>query len=89
MRELSSIIGGANTPRAIRKNFLRIVDGPNKFITIEPHPQPAIGADHYSLRLQASDLLMGLLAAARARDWEKVMVLQHEALTPSLVAQLG
>jgi hypothetical protein len=88
-RELCSILAGPDTPRSIRQDFLRLVDGPNKFVAIEVHAHPALRTNDSSLTLEASDLLVGLLTAARAGDWEKVAILQHEALTPDLVAQSG
>jgi len=89
IREFGSLVCGPNTPRNVRQGLLRLINDAGKLCRIEPEIHSAPGTPNTRLRLEASDLLVGLLMAARACDWEKVTILQHDALSPNLVRQSG
>ena len=88
-RELCSLIGLPEVPGSTRKDFLRLIDGPCKLISVEAHSETAFATNDTPLSFKASDLLVSLLTAARAGDWKKVAILQHEALAPGLMARPG
>lgn len=75
--ELADLLIKAQAPTEVRACALDLVNGGTKMFRIVAKPDPALRAGYSRLVPEASDLLMELLAAARASDWQRFMVLGH------------
>lgn len=80
MRELGRLIReGEKVPREIVDATTKLAHRPEKLAFWIPDDPSAIGAQDLAPGLHPSDLLLEIVAAARAADWEKVGVLVRSA----------
>ncbi len=87
--EFCSLICDPDVPQSVRKDFLRLENSARKFVAIEYEVGTASGAADSTLVFKASDFLISLLSTARAGNWAKVIILIHEGVAPTSVAQVG
>ena len=86
LHELKDLLLGSHVPREAIKSALRLIECPSKIVRIVPQVGSAPPATESSISLEPSDFLDGLVAAARAGDWDRFIVLEHGA-TPSTARQ--
>lgn len=80
VEELKSLLVGA--PVEARNAAIRFVKRPAQSRVMVPEVYPAPRTRDPSRLLQASDLFLELLAAARAADWQRVIVISHSYFPP-------
>lgn len=90
--ELRTLLGQPTVPEGVQSTCLRLSKVQTKlFCTVqEPlrasdgaapvHNAGTLNGDGYGLRLEPSNFLCELLAAIRASEWPRVIVLVHHAL---------
>lgn len=87
VRELRSLLVDLDAPIEVVDCTLRILQQVDKCLRVVPEIGPTAGALEPPICLQPSDFFLRLIAAVRALDWPKVLILEHE-VSPSLVPKL-
>lgn len=77
LRELRILLQRPETPLEIIEAAIHVADSPSRCLRVIFQPTGAPAADHWTPVVKGSNLLIELVAAIRARDWQKVVVLEH------------
>jgi hypothetical protein len=85
MLELRSRVRDEEVPAEVVKATARLAECPQELccFVLEAHPTAGAGAPKVSPGFQPSDLLLKLVAALRAAEWEKFVILVHSGLSPT------
>lgn len=86
--ELEALLLRPDVPDEARAHAVHLFESPSKVFRIVAEIDRALGAPHARLRPHASDALLEMIAAARAGDWERFIVIDHR-LFPSSSASAG
>jgi hypothetical protein len=81
-----------DVPGGIVQTFPSLTKLQVKFFTtvLVKNPTALPGAPDSTMRLEPTDLLLKCLAAARAKEWPRFIVLVHDALSdPSFLNETG
>lgn len=83
LRELGDCLSAVDVPAGVVETFPSLSELQVKFFTtvLEKDPTAIAGAPDCVMRLQPTDLLLECLAAARAKEWPRFIVLVHDALS--------
>lgn len=81
IEELRLALLGTDVPLEVRECALRLVQRVEKCLLVVPVVAGALGASEVRFGFHSSDLLLDLLAAVRAREWPRVMVLERHEIT--------
>jgi hypothetical protein len=84
MDELLQHVELNKPPQVVRERFIVVLQKPLKLFCWVGNAGAALGADRIEPGLYASDLLVKLLEAVRALDWETVVVILEHAISPEL-----
>ena len=77
IRELEGLHLGADVPPEAVECARRLVERPLKLLRVVPQVGAAPRTAEPNIKLEPSDLFECLVAAARAGDWRRFMVLEH------------
>jgi hypothetical protein len=79
MFELGRRIRAQEVPREVIEAAARLAEHPEKLLYLVPEMDaaPGTGTPDLAPGLHPSDLLIELVAAARAAQWERFIVLEH------------
>lgn len=69
-------------PHVVLERIVLVYEKPIKIMCLVGDTDPALGAQNVPAGLYASNLFMKLLTAARALDWERVVVILEQAASP-------
>jgi hypothetical protein len=80
MLELGRRIRVQEVPREVVEAATRLAQHPEKllYLVLEADAAPGPGTPNLNPGLHPSDLLLELVTAARAAQWEKFVILEHQ-----------
>jgi hypothetical protein len=79
LRELGDRFSAVDVPQRVIDTFPSLSDLQTKFFTTVLVQGQAAGATNSIMRLEPSNLLLEMLAAVRACEWPRFIVLIHDA----------
>lgn len=92
MRELFGLANSGELPEPVIGALLSLLQRPEKLFTWHPNANLAagVGASDFGGGLQASDLLVKLVEAARTFDWEVIIIAgKQHGVSPDLESTLA
>lgn len=89
VNELNSLVCKPGVPREVAKSIFKFLKRPINAFFVKQEVDLATGTLGPSIILHPSDGLLHILAAARAKEWERILVFiaEHDAITPAASVQ--
>lgn len=81
LRELGGVLSAVDVPQGVIDTFPSLSDLQTQLFTTVLIPEFAGGAPDEVMRLEPTDLLLEMLAAARTSEWPRLVVLVHDAIS--------
>jgi hypothetical protein len=83
LRELGDCLSAVDVPQGVVETFPSLSNLQTQFFAtvLEQNSAAWTGATDCIIRLEPSDLLLECLAAARAQEWPRIIILVHNAIS--------